>query len=377
MLPVTAEPAPLYVEVYPLLLQNLTGIGRFVARLVEALAHIRPLRLVNTIQGQHAESMKLSSALPCGQEITVNRADLPAADADVGVWARRLMRRPHRRHDLRLASRSPCVYSLLRPPERHFRRELCILYDFTPLLMPQAHVAETLDYFGPFFGQSAGLCDKAVAISAATKADANWLCALSGEQVVVGYPGPSLCVRAHASGDPVARRENVILVVSTLEPRKNGPFLLDWFLKTDVFGPDMELWWVGPNGWMCDLARPGSRRRIRGRLMRFLGMVPDRQLCELYRQAAFTIYPSLYEGFGFPVLDALRHGTPVVCSCNSSLQEFAGHGVFYFDACDPASLDEACRALRTAGLCSVARTDLDARFSWDRLAQTVVSLCEG
>jgi glycosyltransferase involved in cell wall biosynthesis len=365
------------VEVYPLLLKHLTGIGRFVARLVEALARVRPLRLVNTIQGAHAENMQLSNALPCGREIALGHADLPAADEDVGLWARRLMRRPHRRHDLHLARHSPGVYTLLRPAERHFPRELCILYDFTPLLMPQAHVPETMEYFGPFFGKTAGLSDKAVAISAATKADARWLCVLPPEDVVVGYPGPSLCARQHAFPGPVERREDVVLVVSTLEPRKNGQFLLDWFLRTDVLGPQTELWWVGPNGWMCAGAYAGMRRRIRGRQMHFLGMVPDRRLCELYRQAAFTIYPSLYEGFGFPVLDALRHGTPVLCSFNSSLQEFQGPGVFYFDACDRASLDEACRALRLANARPLERTDLEERFSWDRLARTVLALCEG
>jgi glycosyltransferase involved in cell wall biosynthesis len=367
-------PDPVYLEVYPLLLRHLTGIGRFVARLVESLSRLRPLRLVNTIQGEHAESMRLSKALPCGYEIAVSAADLPPADEDVGTWARRLMRRPRRRHDRYLAEKSPGVYTLLRPPHRHFRRELCILYDFTPLLMPQAHVPETLEYFGPFFGDVAGRSDKAVAISAATKADAGWLSNLAAEDVVVGYPGPSLCVRQHAYTGPVARRENVILVVSTLEPRKNGPFLLDWFLKTAALSRDAELWWVGPNGWMCDLARPGLRHRFRGRQVRFLGMVPDRRLCELYRQAAFTIYPSLYEGFGFPVLDSLRHETPVVCSFNSSLQEFAGPGVYYFDACDPDSLDEACRALRAGSPGSVRRPDLDERFSWDALGRTVVGL---
>src|SRR5262245_59551648 len=100
MLSDSPERAPIYVEVYPLLVKHLTGIGRFVARLVEALAHVRPLRLVNTIQGAHAENMRLSAALPCGYEIAVTRADLPPADADVGVWARRLLRRPRRRHDL-------------------------------------------------------------------------------------------------------------------------------------------------------------------------------------------------------------------------------------------------------------------------------------
>ena len=108
--------------------------------------------------------------------------------------------------------------------------------------------------------------------------------------------------------------------------------------------------------------------------MRFLGMVPDRTLCELYRQATFSIYPSLYEGFGFPVLDALRHQTPVVCSFNSSLQEFAGPGVYYFDACDPRSLDAACRELLDTPPAPVRRADLARRFSWDALADTILSL---
>src|SRR5262249_23529499 len=140
--------------------------------------------------------------------------------------------------------------------------------------------------------------------------------------------------------DPVERRRNVIVVVSTLEPRKNGPFLLDWFRRTDALPADMELWWVGPDGWLAGGALGGTDAR--GRTIRFLGMVPDRRLCALYRQATFTIYPSLYEGFGFPVLDSLLHETPVVCSFNSSLQEFAGCGVMFFDPTDRASLDAAC-----------------------------------
>ena len=65
-------------------------------------------------------------------------------------------------------------------------------------------------------------------------------------------------------------------------------------------------------------------------------------MCAFYRRAAtFTIYPSFYEGFGFPVLDSLLHGAPVICGYNSSLQEFDCPGVHYFDATDGESLDEA------------------------------------
>jgi glycosyltransferase involved in cell wall biosynthesis len=354
-----------------------------VARLVGALARLAPLRLVTTIQGDHARSMGLSTALRCGQEIPIDGGDVPEADGDLGRWARLLLRRRRYRHDPARAARSSCLYTLLRPPHRHFRRELGILYDFTPMILPWAHVPDTLTHFGAFFTRTAREFDKMVAISKSTKADAAWLSSAAEEDVVVGYPGPSLCVRAHAHPDPVGRGTKAVLVVATLEPRKNGLFLLDWFLNTDVLDPDMELWWVGPSGWMSVDAAMVSRGRSPqsggrpARAVRFLGMVPDAKLCELYRRAAFAIYPSLYEGFGFPVLDALRHGTPVVSSYHSSLQEFAGPGVFYFDPCDKDSLDAACRELQAAravGPIAIDHDELQRRYTWEGLARAVLSL---
>lgn len=369
-----ADRDPIYVEISPLLNRHLlTGIGRFAGRLVEALARLAPLRLVNTIGGDHARSMRLSGALPLGFEIPVTAADLPPADHDVGRWARRLVQRRLRPHDHRLAARCGGVYTMLRPPERHFRREVGILYDFTPLLLPWAHVPETKEHFGRLFAATSALCDGAVAISRSTKADARWLCALPNERVVVGYPGPSLCAHAHAEPEAIPRSRHIILVVSTLEPRKNGPFLLDWFRKTQALPADTELWWVGPPGWLTN----HGQLHAGDRPVRFLGMVSDRRLCQLYKQAAFSIYPSVYEGFGFPVLDSLLHGTPVVCSYNSSLQEFDGPGVFFFDAADGASLDAACRELCGRLPIPLDIEALRARFSWDALARAVAALCAG
>jgi glycosyltransferase involved in cell wall biosynthesis len=366
---------PLYVEVSPLLGRYLAGIGRFAARLIEALARRTPLRLINTIQGEHARNMRLSKLLRCGQEIAVSDTSLPPADFDLAKWSRQLFYRRPRPHDALLAGRCAVLYTMLRPAKRHFRRELCLLHDFTPVLMPHYHVAETCEHFGALFTKTAALCDKLVANSHSTKADASWLCRVPPEKVVVCYPGPTLCVQEHASAQPVARRKNVLLVVSTLEPRKNGPFLFQWFLNTHVLDAAAELWWVGPRGWLLDHRAGRGASEARRRKIRFLGTVSDRELCELYRVASFTIYPSLYEGFGFPVLDSLRHGTPVLSSLNSSLQEFAGPGVFHFDPCDPASLDEACRELLASGPIAVKRDELDDRFSWEAMAQKVLSLC--
>jgi glycosyltransferase involved in cell wall biosynthesis len=368
----SSDERPLYVDVYPLLTRHLTGVGRFVARLVEALARIRPLRLVTTIGGEHALIMNLSRSLLCGQEICLSPGNPPDLDPDLGRWARRLLRRPRRAHDPVLARRSACLFPLLLPADRHFAKELCVLFDLTPLLLPWTHVKDTIRDFGSHFGRAAR-CAAAVAISHSTRHDSCWMTGFRADQVFVGYPGPSLCVRAHASARTVVRQRRFILVVSTLEPRKNGRLLMEWFLNSRLPDPSMELWWVGPNGWKCDLARR-FQGRLRGRTIRFLGMVSDAQLCELYRQAAFSIYPSLYEGFGFPVLDALRHGTPVVSSYHSSLQEFAGPGVFYFDACDPTSLEDACRQALGQGAAAIRRPDLEERFSWDRLAETVLAL---
>src|SRR5260370_7923447 len=85
---------PLYVEVSPLLGRHLAGIGRFAARLIEALARKTTLRLVNTIEGEHARNMRLSKVLRCAHEIPVTDPQLPSPHADLPRRARRLFPPP-------------------------------------------------------------------------------------------------------------------------------------------------------------------------------------------------------------------------------------------------------------------------------------------
>jgi glycosyltransferase involved in cell wall biosynthesis len=366
---------PVYVEVSALMGRHVTGIGRWVALLIEALLRIGPVRLIRTVHGDFARSMRMSNALRCGREIALPQGCMPAADDDLLAWTRRLFRRPCRPLNESLMQRCGVVYPFLRPAERRFRREFCVLRDYTPLLFPMFHVPETLDQFGKLFTHRAPLCDKLITDSESTRADSRWLTPFPPERVMVGAPGPSMCVRRHAWPQPVEQQEHLILIVSTLEPRKNGAFLLKWFLKTAMLPDDAELWWVGQEGWLFRASARTVGGSPRSRRIRFLGRVSDRRLCELYRQASVTIYPSLYEGFGFPVIDSLRHGTPVLCGYNSSLTEFAGPGVFYFDATDPASLDQAYHEFLASDSSPVVRTDLDERWNWDRMARTIASLC--
>lgn len=348
-----------YLDANPFADRHLTGIGRYTARIALALGARLPLRFFSN-----------------GQELFAP-PDLDwSPDQDLCRFGHRVWRSPREK----LAappSGAVGIFPCLRPIERQFDREISVLHDFTPQVVPATHSERTRGMFYGFYAKSLLSSDAALAVSHSTKADASWLTDFDQDRITVCHSGPSLCVGRHADAGSVHRRPEVGLVVSTLEPRKNAFFLLDWFLASEAVERGAELWWVGPLGWMT------SRRRLRsylggsrGRRVRFLGVVSDAKLCRLYRTAGWTIYPSLYEGFGFPVLDALRHGAPTLTSRNSSLREFDSPGLFFFDPCDAATVDAAYRRFRAAGSIVIDQAALDSAYRWDQVAEALLSLAE-
>jgi glycosyltransferase involved in cell wall biosynthesis len=351
-----------FVDVNPLAERHLTGIGRYTARLALAVA------------GVTGRAVRFTSQ---DQEVIAPRGLDWSQDQDLARWGRRVWRgRRVPLRDVAVPADSLAVFCCLREPVRRFPFEVSVLHDFTPLVVPWTHSARTRAQFRQLFARDLLSSDAALAVSQSTRADARWLCDLDPERVVVAHPGPSLCVARHLDPRPAARRPEVGLVVSTLEPRKNPFFLLDWFRESDALPVGAELWWVGPVGWLTSRRRLRTYRSLKGRKVRFLGVVSDAALCRLYRTAGWTAYPSLYEGFGFPVLDALRHGAPVLASYHSSLRELDHPGVHFFDPYDPATVDAAWNALCAAGGASsvVPRPALDARYDWAALARTLLSL---
>jgi len=174
---------------------------------------------------------------------------------------------------------------------------------------------------------------------------------------LLGVPRERIDVIPNAVGPPFvadgpAAKGDYVLAVGTLEPRKNQALVQQAARALAV-----ELRVVGARGW-GDVQIDG-----------WVGQVPDEQLAALYRGARCLVYPSLYEGFGIPVLEAMACGTPVVTSAGGATEEVAGGAAVLVDPHDVAAIAagieeaEARRDdLRSRGI------ERAARFTWERVA---------
>jgi glycosyltransferase involved in cell wall biosynthesis len=159
----------------------------------------------------------------------------------------------------------------------------------------------------------------------------------SADRVRVVPWGVDQNVASDASVDDVKRRfglESYILWSGTIEPRKNLPRLVEAFRTMET---DLTLALAGPEGWNEDLDRLIGPDR--GRIVP-LGFVAPDDLQALYRGAAAFCYPSLFEGFGLPVVEAMAQGTPVVTSRGTATEEAAGGAAVLVDPTDVASIAE-------------------------------------
>jgi glycosyltransferase involved in cell wall biosynthesis len=155
---------------------------------------------------------------------------------------------------------------------------------------------------------------------------------LRGIAAQVGHPNPSASVlpmgalKADAGPSPEDPGSSpMLLMVGTLEPRKNHTFALDLFDRLDAEGVDVELQLVGSRGWKSsDLVARITHHRHYGERLRWRSGLSDNVLAELYSDAAAVLVPSLDEGFGLPVIEALAHGTPVIASDHPALREAGG-----------------------------------------------------
>jgi glycosyltransferase involved in cell wall biosynthesis len=203
--------------------------------------------------------------------------------------------------------------------------------------------------------------------------------------VTVTYPGFSMNTHKDAS-QSIGLNTPYILSVGTLQPRKNYVRLIEAFAevlpKLRVKYPEMTLVIVGKKGWLYEdiLSAPG--RFGVEKQVKFLEFVPDEALPGLYEKAMCFALPSLYEGFGLPVLEAMAHGCPVVVSDVSSLPEIAGKAGIYVDPEDIHSIGKGLEQAIGEHATAVGKKRIDVghtqvkKFTWKQAAQDTLQALE-
>lgn len=176
------------------------------------------------------------------------------------------------------------------------------------------------------------------------------------------------------------QKENYILAVGTRQPRKNLKSVIEAFASISSRYPKLELRIVGKYGWGKD--DESTNRRIdeyRDRI-KILGYVNDNDLVQLYRQATCLVYPSLYEGFGLPILEAISLGCPVITSNISSMPEVGGDAVLYVN---PKSIEEIKSSMVRVTESEDLRKELiqkgleqAKKFSWKKCAKETKEMYE-
>jgi len=231
-------------------------------------------------------------------------------------------------------------------------------------------------------GLEARAADAVIAVSQATADLGLRYLGIAKDHLHVVYEGASDAFRPvprdqarAAVGHEFGLPARYVLCVGTIEPRKDHLTLLRAIESSPGF-PLLVL--VGGEGWRCRHIVAQIRRLQESGRVRYLGRVDDEWLPSLYSAAALSVYPSLYEGFGLPVLEAMSCGCPVLCSHSSSLPEVGGDAAFYFRAGDREDLthklrellgdDQRLLAMSTAGMAR-ART-----FSFRRAAEEILDI---
>ncbi|MBS3784715.1 MAG: glycosyltransferase family 4 protein [Anaerolineae bacterium] len=277
------------------------------------------------------------------------------------------------------------------PPTRDRVHTLLTVHDLSFMHHPDAFLPSLRRYLERVVPRSVKRADVVLADSAHTGSDLGTLFGVSSDKVEVITPGVDARFRPKAPADSADRRANVkrlrerygigdepyVLSVGTLQPRKNYPRLIQAFarMKANRRGSGAtksapRLLIAGGTGWLYDdiVSEADKHERVR-----LLGFVEDQDLPALYREASLFAFPSLYEGFGLPVLEAMACGVPVVCSNTSSLPEVAGDAALLVDPLDVDAMgaamdlaledDDLRNRMIDRGLAQAAR------FTWDRSAQ--------
>lgn len=250
------------------------------------------------------------------------------------------------------------------------------IHDLAFFYYPNEFLKQDLYKLKNWTSQSVKKAKCIVAVSKNTKKDILKYYDLPAEKIAVVYNGFEKTAQKQTPSS--FAKKPYVLFTGTLQPRKNITLLIRSFADFSKLHKDYSLVIAGKKGWLYeqifkDVTHLGMDSKVI-----FTDYVSDSELIGLYKNAEFFVMPSLYEGFGVPVLEALSYGCPVISSFSSSLPEVAGDASLYFDPTDAKDLTEKMILLTEN---KNLRKDLVAKgkeqlkkFSWQKCAEETLAV---
>ncbi len=315
------------LEVGPMLESHWTGIPVFTRRLAQALLADRRLNV----------------------SFCYNLAEIPrdklieAIRVETGTFLRQDIEQNATR-DYRPASLSqPVIYPSVKESFGTAVSEACTVHDISTLVMPDNHEDANISYHMDVLARSLATDHATFCVSEATQsALETYFPSVRGKTRVlyqyVDWPTPFAMLDHNM---PRIQLGRYAVVIGTIEPRKNLAILLRALAHDSLAKSDLKFVVIGKLGWLVDQfmedLTPAQRERVI-----FTGFVSEFIKYRLIAAAEFMVYPSLYEGFGIPALEALSLGKPILAARTSSFPEVIGNAGVYFD---PLSIDEFAAGL--------------------------------
>lgn len=267
-------------------------------------------------------------------------------------------------------------------------RRVVTILDMTFYLYPQLHSVAKRFLFRRMIRLAVRRADRIITISESTATDLFHLLDGRGlaektHAIPLAVDSRFLVIREEAAIAAACRRlglepRGFLLYVGVLEPRKNLPVLLRAFRRTRDENNRLPLAIVGKRGWKFDSIFATVRELGLENDVIFTGHVSDADLPYVYNGATLFVYPSLYEGFGLPVLEALSCGTPVITSNVSSMPEIVGEAGILVPPSDENGLADAIRRILSDPVLAVSLSEKGreraSHFSWSRTARETIAV---
>jgi glycosyltransferase involved in cell wall biosynthesis len=285
---------------------------------------------------------------------------------------------PARSQPLRMAVTLPRLLRRVHPALTHFqhviaprapRPAVVTVHDLSFERDPRLMSRRDRFFFRTMVPRSARSAERVIAVSEQTKRD-----------LVEQYGIPSAQIAVIPNGvdstfGPEGPRRNgppYLLFVGSLQPRKNPEAAIEALAQLN---DDVRLVLVGPDKGSGEAARRTAERLHLQERVEFVGHVEKPELAALYRGAACLVFPSRYEGFGLPVVEAMASGTPVVAAAAGAIPEVAGEAAVLVDPDDPAALASGIdRALAERERFVAAGLERARRYSWTDTARQTLAV---